>query len=365
MKKSGGTKSKVGGQNLKPSPPYISTGNLILEKTKKAVFLELYNDGKLHKKIAHIAKKLHIDRKTVKEHLLTLVPYGVVRNDGKAGSYSQWYVTERGIKVINSGGYVLVMSEREEGDKKPNNKDKLESVPHNIKVKVKVLEKPSRKDWLESWHLASLKNNVNFYTHRMHGVGMTYTGLNVIFSIPPFKALPSDAHDIAYKIAIKLCHQLEDEIEGLKLGHITKKDITIQIINQHMALVNDPFAKWLAKNNISYSDGVIDIDSSRGKTKSEIEAVDSKDAHIHMHKYINLIEDVMLNDLPSLSDITKLINQNSKTINALASNQAFLLESITATQTQIENLTKLNHLAVERLSKLEQTQHDGYWRNYQ
>lgn len=344
-------------KNTPPTTPTGSaTGNQILKQlsvVKMSVLKELYNEGKrtkFVKRIAHNMGYSNGDTKTVRTHLFGLQQLKLVERDSPT---SVWWVSDLGVSMILGGEKTLVVSEVRGGHPTP---EWLKPRSHNIKIKVKVHERPSRKDWLESWiPNDSMKNNI-FYSKKFGDIGMTYTGSNIIFQLPilNFKST-DDALAEGYKIADALSLRLEDDVEGLKFGG---RKVTAQVISQHHALVNDPFAKWMVKNGITYSDGTLDVDSSQ---QDELEFTDPSDAHLHTTRYIKHIKNIAENDLPTMGELTKIVYGGNVNVSELANSHKLIIEAILNTQKQLDSLTKHQKIAIERL---EIESRNGEWKRY-
>lgn len=200
-----------------------------------------------------------------------------------------------------------------------------------------------------------MKNNI-FYSKKFGDIGMTYTGSNIIFQLPilNFKST-DDALAEGYKIADALSLRLEDDVEGLKFGG---RKVTAQVISQHHALVNDPFAKWMVKNGITYSDGTLDVDSSQ---QDELEFTDPSDAHLHTTRYIKHIKNIAENDLPTMGELTKIVYGGNVNVSELANSHKLIIEAILNTQKQLDSLTKHQKITIERL---EIESRNGEWKRY-
>jgi DNA-binding transcriptional ArsR family regulator len=325
-----------------PPPPPISTGNqklVRLRKTKLAVLIQLYNEGKTTQYVKRIAINLMIDPKTVRFHLKSLKTLGLVKYSGDKNKTGIWNTTSKALNYIEGGEKTLVMYE--EGVENFN--EWLHPRSHNIKIKVSVLSRPSSNAWLDGWNPnPRIKNNI-FYSKKFGDIGMTYTGKNIIFQLPELVFNHSDdAIAEGNKLIEVICLELEHEIEGLKLG---EKTVFSQVISQHHAIVNEPFAKFMAKHGITYRDGTIDVDAST--RTPELEFTDPKKAHEHVSNYIDYVKDFTTKDVPLASEITKILYENNLQIRKIQETQN---QAIMNTQKQMENLTRLTSLAVERLN---------------
>jgi hypothetical protein len=298
----------------------------------KRIVLELLSKGgNPHS----ISKNLQKAKSTIVEHLQGLRSLGLATK-GKSNSYGElWVITEQGKQYLE-GSVSITMYERKGSVSSQGVRQTWldHSRSHNIKIKFQVQETPDIKSWIAlSWKPYNLKNNV-FYTKRFGEVVTTFTGKNMIFQLPPIKASdPEIANAEAGRLAMKLKEQYEKEVSGLKLGTYS---VHAQIISQHHAVVNDPFAKWCQKEEISYRDKQIDIDASSGQDSPELEFTDPKNAHTHFARYVEHQKDIIENEVPKISEIAQTIKQiveaNRETANGLLAITEYLKRQIPKTE---------------------------------
>ncbi len=283
-----------------PLHPMVSIGTM-----KKEVLRLLIKGENAH----GISRKVGRARSTVVEHLNDLQKLGLT----KKGEYL-WGATKLGKDYIEGklGGRFSKAGYERRGV--GTTIEWLQDRAHNIKIKYLVTEKPRKEAWLNSWKAnRKLKNNV-FYTQKFGEIVTTYTGKSLIFQLPIMKFKSSEiAVAEAGRIGQALREKYELEIHGLKLG---EKDINSQLITQHHAIQGDPYAVFLGKHGISYHGDYVDIDASNKKIP-EIEFVDSQESHIHHERYVENVEDIILNDPPVQSQIFELASNNTKNINQL------------------------------------------------
>jgi hypothetical protein len=266
-------------------PPLISYG------TTKQKVLALLNQGYRSKKIGQILGKA---KSTISQHLNELERKGLVSFN--AHSYK---ITPYGKQVLALKGEVPPEIKGGSVSSQCTSEGSVLDRAHNIKIKVPVLKHPSKNE-LGNWKINDkLKNNVQ-YRQKFGDVLVTYTTRSFIFQLPVLRFDDSEiALSEAGRIAMALVEKYESEIQGLKLGEY---DVYAQVISQHHAVPNDPFAAFCKKHNFTYRDDVIDIDDSEGKA-GELEFTDKEKSHIHHKRYIEHIKDVVVNELPKMSEL--------------------------------------------------------------
>lgn len=271
----------------RPPLPLTSLGN-----AKKEILQCLSQGGNPH----NIAKKTNKHRSTIQQHLRELNTLGLVSKDSFL-----WGLTKQGIDFLG-GGLTLVGCER--GGRVVVNQW-LHDRAHNIKIKIAVTKTPPNNLWLMDWNTnKKIKNNV-FYSKSFGDVLTTYTGKSFIFQLPVLRFKDSEmAVAEAGRVAHALIKQYEYDIPGLKLGGFP--DIKAQLITQHHAVPNDPYAKFCLKHGITYRDELIDIDASE-KGTPEIEFTDSQNSHIHHQRYIEHQKDILLNNSAKPSELTEYV----------------------------------------------------------
>ncbi len=301
-------------QNLPPySLPMLSIG------TMKRTILDLVCKGGNPHSIAKVVGRA---RSTVIEHLQDMQRMGLTAK-GETNSYGDlWKITEQGKAYL--GGRSAIAGYEPEGvgfsqgvRQNPQNTNWLRDRPHNIKIKFEIKQAPEKIEWASlGWKPNNLKNNV-FYIHRFGEVVTTFTGRSLIFQLPIMNfESPELATAEAGRIAIALQEKYEKEIVGLKLGIY---NINAQLISQSHAIPNDPYAKFLVKNGITYSDGIMDVDASTkcskcGEAVPELEFSDNEKSHIHAQRYIDHQKDIVVNEVPKISEIMQVIKQQSQII---------------------------------------------------
>ena len=304
MEKADKTNPPGSEKNPPRSPlPFISYG-----ETKRRV-LELLKKGcNPHS----MARRLNKHRSTIQQHLRELKNLGLAEKKNYL-----WYIKGAGL----GGGFPLVGSERAD---QSTTKWLQQDRGHNVKIKADVLHCPNSRDWLKNWFAnREMKNNV-FYTQRFGEVVTTYTGKSLIFQLPIFNHEDSDTVLIeAGKMGMALCEKYEKDVPGLKLGHC---DVKLQIITQHHAIPQDPWAKFCKKNNLSYHDESITIDAS---DTPEIEFTDPMKAHIHHEQYVSIVKDFATKDVPKLSEITHMIAKTQDQLYQLSCSQMNLVKLMT------------------------------------
>lgn len=297
-----------------PTPP--------LPYSIKWTILKLLREGKGKLKIA---KSMQRDVSTIDEHIRKLFKDGYVIKTSK-----RWKVSKVGLSVL-SGGVNVRESEKQGGATQWLNNVRT----HDIKVLVKVKNKPVAEDWLLDWREKKLRNNV-FYTQRYKGIFTTYTGTSLIFQLPPIRAESSE-------IAIAECGELvkdlisyyERTIRGLKLGGY---DVKATVLTQSQAIPYDPIAKWCKSKDLWYRDEIINIDASQ---TPELETVHSGEAHKHLNNYVRVVKDFMVNDTPTISEMAKLLEQTNK--------------QMLQTQQQLNLLVQSQEIIVKQMASLIET----------
>lgn len=294
----------------------------LLPNSIKWTILRLLKEGKGKLKIA---KKMQRDVSTIDEHIRKL------HKDQYVIKTSQrWRISQKGLTVL-SGGVGFRESEKQGATTQWLNNVRT----HDIKVLVKVKNKPVAEDWLLDWREKKLRNNV-FYTQRYKGIFTTYTGTSLIFQLPPIRAESSE-------IAIAECGELinslisyyERTIRGLKLGGY---DVKATVLTQSHAIPYDPIAKWCKNNNLWYRDEIINIDASQ---TPELETVHNGEAHKHLNNYVRVVKDFMVNDTPTLTEMSKLLEQTNK--------------QLLQTQQQLNLLVQSQEITVKQMSTLIET----------
>lgn len=292
MSNPGGRVSKGGPRNNQPRPPLTSAA---LGTTAREV-LRLLSEGKTLKAIA---RDLGVHKSTVQEHAKKMRGLGLTHSEDYL-----WSVTKLGKDYL--GGRVgLEVSERGgAGATAWLHQDRA----HNIKVKVRVVEKPPDDSWLRGWKPnREIKNNV-FYTQRFGEIVTMFTGRSLVFQLPVLYFRDADSALVeAGKIAQALMVKYEREVVGLRLGDY---DVKAQLITQHHAIPYEPFAKWLHQHGISYRDDLIDIDSSK---TPELEFIDPVYSHQHHANYVRVVKDFARQEVPTISELSKVLLQQMKT----------------------------------------------------
>lgn len=279
-----------------PCPPMVSLGTTALNILKA-----LKEGGNSH----NISKELNCSRTNVQKHLKKLRDKYHFASKEDDNICSVWEVTPLGIAFL--GGQPINVMYDERGA------TYLQDRAHNIKVKFPIIEQPKTLSWVTNWKPNKIKNNV-FYHQTFGDIQITYTGKSLIFQLPILNFKSSElALAEAGRIAFSLARKYQTEVPDLKLG---KEEITSQLITQHHACVNDPYALFCSKHGISYRDEVLDIDASN-KQIPEIEFTDSEMSHIHHQRHVDNIKDIVLNKAPT----NKEINEQIKNILSLLEEQ--------------------------------------------
>lgn len=291
------------------NPPHPPLAMISLGNTKRTV-LELLSKGlSTHR----IAKKTHRDKSTIVQHLKDLQQMGLCSKS------ILWSVTAKG-KDYLGGGFSVVGYD--DGGVVTTAK-KFYDRAHNIKIKVAIIAQPHHKNWLKGWKKNDkMKYNV-FYTRRFGEIVTTYTGKNLIFQLPPLTFKDSDTVMCeAGRITMALIKQYEEDVQGLKLG---EHDIKAQVISQHHAIPNHPYAIFLHKHGISYQDELIDIDASTGIPELEVKG---KKSHLHHTAVINDIKDKLINNPPTNTVLGNSIYQTQQQINTVVMAQHNLTQQL-------------------------------------
>jgi len=321
--------------NDKPTRPYPPLPLVSCGTMKYKVLELLSKGGNPHSISREVGRK----RSTIIEHLQGLEKLGLAIK----GEYL-WSITREG-KDYLGGRLNLVGYERNGVDVTNWLQDRC----HNIKIKYEVIEKPSNRMWLTSWSKNSkIKNNV-FYTKRFGEIVTTFTGKSLIFQLPILKYKNSEiAVAEAGRISIALKDKYEYEIVGLKLG---QREVTAQLITQHHAIPQEPYAKFCSKHGISYKDDYIDIDAS---DTPELEFTDKDNAHLHHNRYIKQVTDIILNNPPTNSELNNRHEQLLKAVEGLVQVESINAENIVThfrVLTGIEQTLSGINKSIKRLNK--------------
>lgn len=286
-----------------PPPAMISIG-----KTKRDVLGLLEKGGNAHS----IAKKLHLSKPTVIQHLQEMEKLLLTEKKLYSGlTNGYWTITKKGIDYLG-GRFSLVGYER--GG--VGTTDWLQDRAHNLKIKLEVKEKPDNQAWLSDWgRNDKIKNNV-FYTQRFGEIITTFTGKSLIFQLPILYFKDSEiALAEAGRIGQALKQKYEEDVEGLRLGD---SDVTMQLISQSHAIPQEPYAKFCKEHGFSYRDEMLEIDASKSP---ELEFTDKDDSHIHHSNYIDYVKDFAKQKVPTASEIAKLAAQTQKQLQELSQHQ--------------------------------------------
>lgn len=303
--------------------------------TKKKVLRLLSEGGNAHS----ISRRIGRRRSTIIQHLQELENYGLTIKEGYL-----WKATPIGIGYLG-GRFPLAMCER----KGVGTTDWLQDRAHNIKIKFPVLTKPNY-NWAGWKANDKIKNNV-FYTRRFGEIVTTYTGASFIFQLPMLRFKDSEtAIAEAGRIGIELARKYELEIYGLRLG---EPNVKAQLISQHHAVPNEPYAKFLAKHGISYRDEMIDFDASKGSP--ELEFTDKEKSHLHHKHYINFVKDFSKQEVPKMSDIAKMLSKTETEILSTQKQIQVLAQAQLNTTLNLKNVIDLlkpaEHKTVEKLGE--------------
>lgn len=192
----------------------------------------------------------------------------------------------------------------------------LKDRAHNIKIKVPVVHNPKTTAWLKAWKKNDRIVNGVFYTQKFGEICTTYTGKSLIFQLPILNFEDSEiALAEAGRIAQAMIEKYEMEVYELKLGD---PDIKMQLISQHHAIPNEPYAKFCFKHGFSYKDEAIDIDASKSP---ELEFVDKNKSHAHHQNYIKYVKDFSTKDVPTASEVSVMIAQTQEQLKEIISCQ--------------------------------------------
>lgn len=311
-----------------PPLPLVSCGDM------KRRVLECLSEGL---NVYRIAVKLKRHRSTVQQHLRELRGMGLAVKNG-----CLWYVSELGSSFIRGGlrgGLDVGVCDR---GGRVSSFEWLEKVrSHNLKVIVEVVDEPVG-NWLDDWKVNDKMRNNVFYVTRFGDIVITYTGRSLVYQLPILN-FESTAEALAEcgRVADALSKKLEGDFVGLRLG---SRNIKYRLISQHHAIPNDPFAVFCVKHGFSFGDGVVEVDASR-KNVPELEFVSSEKAHIHHERYVEHTKDILLNDVPKISDIVKIIREtneqvlnNMKQIGLLTQSQSILTQSQLNTTSNVSKL---------------------------
>lgn len=271
-----------------PRPPNVSLGRM------KQNILKLLKNGEN----PHSMERDHlpIRRSTIIEHLRGLRDKGLVLKGPSVCDL--WSITESGNAFLEGRDDFAPYERSGVGAT-----DWLQDRAHNIKVKFMIEEKPSDiEGYLTGWKKNDKMRNNVFFSKKFGGATVTYTGKSLIFQLPVFKnSSPEMALASAGHLAMQLKQKYEREIPGLSLGKYTTN---AQVISQHHAIVGDPFARMCKDMGITFQDDYIDIDASANNI-AEIEFKDKEKGHVHAQNYIEHVKDVILNDVPKMSEIAE------------------------------------------------------------
>lgn len=305
----------------RPPLPLISIGTM-----KKKILECLKDGGNPHS----ISRSIGRHRSTIQQHLKELSDMGLTEKSGYL-----WAITDLGNQYLG-GGFCAMGYERGGA----GITDWLQDRAHNIKIKTLISQKPDGIAWLNGWDPTPMKNNI-FYRRRFGEVCVTYTGKSFIFQLPPMIFKKSeDAIANAGYIGVCLIKKYEAEIPGLRLG---TPSVSAQLISQSHAIPRDPFAMFCVKHGISYHGENIDIDASKGP---ELEFKNNKDSHTHHERYVNHVEDIILNDVPTQSEMAKMIAQTQEQIQGLAMAQKEALASQVNTNNQLRGFIRASQLSI-------------------
>lgn len=342
----------------KHTVPLSSNANLsekklfLLQDTKKRVLDAIY---KFDKKVSvHLLyRHLNTSKSNIYYHLKGLKKIGLIKDNGKFGVIR---ITQKGKKYVNHPEKSLVGYERQLQTKntKKNQKNSVENSDewlkkdrlHNLKVLIKVLQIPKNRDWLKSWDNYKMKNNI-FHTSYFGDIHLTFTGKNIICQLPPLLFRNSDvAIAEGLRITRLIAIKLQKENKGLNLGELKHE---LQVMTQHNAIPNDPYAKWCYENNITYKDDVLELDGSNGTP--ELEFV-SKFSNEHHSNYVEFIRDIVLTKSPKYSDLSKIVGtMQNQLIELSRQNQSIQKQQELLVQNQInltEQLTILTNQSIQK-----------------
>lgn len=254
-----------------------------------------------------IAKKVSRHRTTIQGHLKDLVKMGLAEHYKTTGGHWGFIISDFGKEYLKSGNSNVMYESEGVGAT-----SWLQSRSHNVKLKVPVMRTPKNDDWLNEWKSEPMKHHTQ-YRIKFGDITTLFTGKSFCFQLPVLRfESPEVAMLEAGRIGRELANKYEREVFGLKLGD--PKVSSIQAITQHHAIEGDPFAKFCKRHGFTFRDENIDIDASDGTP--ELEFTDSEKAHIHCERYIEHTKDIILNDVPTMSEMTKLLNEvlkNQKT----------------------------------------------------
>ena len=282
-------------------PPFISIG------TSKKRIIECLKKGK---NSTQMVSFLNISKSTILQHLKELEILGYTTKE-----FHIWRLTKLGFSYENGQDGFNVGYEREEDG---NTTKWLQDRAHNLKILVEVENKPKDIRALTNWKMNDkLNNRVIFYTDHFGDIVTTYTGISFIFQLPILRFKNSQlALAEAGRIAKQLINRYEKIVPGLKLG---KFDISMQVISQHHAVPQEPYAKWCWRHGISYKDEMIDIDGFKGSP--ELEFIDPKESHIHHENYITYVKDFSKEKVLKPSEVMQMLQTTQLQIQQLAQAQ--------------------------------------------
>lgn len=156
---------------------------------------------------------------------------------------------------------------------------------HNIKLKFPVTS-GKIKDFT-GWKEIRLRYNSQWHKTKDQ-IHYIWTTKSLLVEFPAVSV--RDANEYM-EVIRRVGEELVKEFQAEYNVRLQVPSFSQQVVSQHHALVNDPFAKWLRSKNITYSDGLFDVDSSTGR--DELEFTDKENAVADWTRYNDFIKDVI------------------------------------------------------------------------
>jgi DNA-binding Lrp family transcriptional regulator len=334
-------------------PPLISYG-----KTERAI-IGLLCRGLGFK---NISKELKLSSSTIKRVIRRLREKGW--KIGLGGECSNMAEMLKGFSspqetkgVISGSNRIVGYDKRGMGASLQNFLKDVETMPesttfvscgtraHNIKIKYDLVS-PFIPSDLENYRKYSLNYN-DRYIHKEEFYNIEFTSKSLLIQFKPIQA--TNAEDIMQVLkaaADEIVKDLQAKYKGLQVsGGVTNG----QVISQHHAIVNDPFALWLRSKNISFSDGLFDIDSSTGI--GELEFTSTETAQADWTKYNEHIKDIVTSDKQvKLSEMEQRVSNIEANMEKLSS---CLVSSVRQQESLMKQLELLVNLEINRMKPKE------------
>jgi hypothetical protein len=238
-----------------------------------------------HFSVTKIASITEFGRTTIQRYLKVMKKQGLV-----IYTSSSWKPTKNGYKYVISNKIdtplALPIKVHRFSD---NGLSFLIDRSHNFKFKVFVVSKPTNNEWLKNWRPYKLRYTT-YYILQDGNITTTYTGKNLIIQMPVnIGENPLALVESAKKTVRRLIKRYESTY-GLNLN-----SNTVDLITQHHAFQNEPFALKCTELGRSYNyEKSICIDASENGI-GEYEFIDNNNADKHAYTWMRHTKDIVTN----------------------------------------------------------------------